>query len=112
MAVRLQAAATKTYWDRALAIARESLPKFVDQPDFAKSREGLSKLLPEMAVALAKRTKNAEKVPLALAKNPRYSPDSQKPWATLQAVENDVALAARCVDRQTDFERATGEIRS
>ena len=126
MALLRQVAATKTDWDRALAIARESLSKFVDQPDFAKSREGLSKLLPEMAVALAKRTKNAEKVPLevrhrqveaavealALAKNPRYTPDSQKPWATLQAVENDVALAARSVDRQTEFERATGEIRS
>ena len=126
MARLRQAAATKTEWDRALAIARESLPKIVDQPDFAKSREGLSKLLPEMAVALGKRTKNADKVPLelrrrqveaavealALAKNPRYTPDSQKPWAALQAVEIEVARAARSVDRQTELERASGEIRS
>jgi hypothetical protein len=126
MARLRQAAATKTDGDRTLAIAREVLPKVVDQPDFAKSREGLSKLLPEMAAALAKRTKNSDKVPielrrrqveaaveaLALAKNPRYTPDSQKPWAALQTAEIEVAIAARSVDRQTELERATGEIRS
>lgn len=121
-----QAAASKTDSLNALAIAREVLPKVVDQPDFPKAREGLSKLLPELAARVVKQAKDGAKASLdqrrnlaeaaveavALAKDPRYTPDSRKPWAALESAESEAALLMRAVDRQTELERATGEIHS
>jgi hypothetical protein len=121
-----QAAASKADSLSALAIARDVLPKVVDRPDFAKAREGLSKLLPQLAARLVKEAKDAPKGTLAqrrklaeaaieavaLAKDPRYTPDSQKPWAALQMIEAEAALLIRAVDRQTEFEQAVAEISS
>jgi hypothetical protein len=120
------ACATKTNWEAALAIANEELPRLVDLPDFANVRDGLAKLLPELAVGLAadakqgvkgsldrrRREVDAALSGLALATNPRYTPDSQKPWALLQTTEDEVALLARAVDRESELEQAAGEIRS
>lgn len=121
-----QAAASKTDWVPALSIAREVLPKAVDQPDFTKAREIVVKILPQMAVGLVKQAKDGAAKPLdqrkrladaaaealAMARDPRYTPDSTKPWTALAAAENDLAPLLRAVDRQTEFDRAAGEIHS
>jgi hypothetical protein len=120
------ACAAKTNWETALAIANEELPRIVDLPDFTNVRDGLAKLLPELAVGLAadakqgvkgsldrrRREVDAALSGLALAKDPRYTPDSQRPWALLQTTEDEVALLARAVDRESELEQAAGEIRS
>ena len=123
---RLRDAVTKANWESALAIAREELPRIVDLPDFANARDALAKLLPQVATGLARQAQEAAKgsldrrrrqidaalLGLTLAKDPRYTPDSQKPWSLLKTTEEEVALLARAVDRETELNRATGEIRS
>ena len=120
------ACAAKSNWEQALAVANEELPRIVTLPDFSSTRETLAKLLPEMAAGLAAQAKDAAKGSLArrrqqvdaallgleIAKDPRYTPDSQKPWALLQSLEDEVALLARVVDRETELDKAAGEIRS
>jgi hypothetical protein len=120
------ACAAKTNWESALVIANEELPRTVDLPDFTNVRDGLAKLLPELAVGLAadakqgvkgsldrrRRQVDAALSGLVLAKDPRYTPDSQKPWSLLQTTEDEVALLARAVDRETELDQAAGEIRS
>jgi outer membrane protein assembly factor BamB len=121
-----QAVAAKTNWEQPLAVASDILPEIVEQPDFIKVRGTLGTILPEMAAGLARQAKDSAKRPLdqrrrqvqaaleglALAKDPRYTPDSQKPWALLPVTEDDVAGLARAVDRDTELERAATEIRS
>jgi hypothetical protein len=120
------ACAAKSNWEKALAIANEELPRIVSQPDFPSVRESVAKLLPEMAAGLAAQAKDAAKgslarrrqqveaalAGLAMAKDPRYTPDLQKPWALLQTLEDELALLARAVDRETELGKAVGEIRS
>ncbi len=98
----------------------------MDLPDFANVRDPLAKLLPQIATGLARQAQEGAKrsldrrrrqvdaalLGLALAKDPRYTADSQKPWALLKTTEEEVALLARAVDRETELNRATGEIRS
>ncbi len=118
--------AAKSNWEQALAVANEELPRIVTLPDFSSTRETLAKLLPEMAAGLAAQAKDAAKgslarrrqqvdaalLGLAITKDPRYTPDSQKPWALLQSLDDEVALLARVVDRETELDKAAGEIRS
>ncbi len=121
-----QSAASKRDWAATLTIAREVLPKAVENSDFVKARDSLAKILPDMAVGLARQAKEGNKKPreqrrqqaqaaaeaLAMAKDPRYTPSTTKPWATLQAVENDVSPLVRDIDRQAELDRAAGEIRT
>jgi hypothetical protein len=123
---RLRDAVTKANWETALAIAGVELPRIVDLPDFTNVRETLAKLLPQVATGLARQAQEGAKgsldrrrrqvdaalLGLALAKDPRYTADSQKPWALLKTTEEEIALLARAVDRETELNRATGEIRS
>jgi hypothetical protein len=123
---RLRDAVTKANWETSLAIAGEDLPQIVDLPDFTNVRDALAKLLPQVATGLARQAQEGAKgsldrrrrqvdaalLGLALAKDPRYTADSQRPWALLKTTEGDVALLARAVDRETELNRATGEIRS
>jgi outer membrane protein assembly factor BamB len=121
-----QAVAAKTNWEQPLAVASDILPEIVEQPDFTKVRGAFGTILPKMAAGLARQAKDGAKRPLdqrrrqaqaaleglALAKDPRYTSDSQKPWAILRTTEDDVAGLARAVDRDTELERAATEIRS
>ncbi len=120
------ACAAKSNWEKALAIENEELPQIVNQPEFSNVRETLAKLLPDIAAGLAAQAKDGIKgslarrrqqvdaaiAGLAIAKDPRYTPDSQKPWALLQTLDSEVALLARAVDRETELDKAAGEIRS
>ncbi|HEV2969921.1 MAG TPA: PQQ-binding-like beta-propeller repeat protein [Pirellulales bacterium] len=121
-----QTVAAKTNWEQALAVARDILPRIVELPDFAKVRDAIGKILSQLVAGLARQAKDGAKGPLdqrrrqaqaaleglTLAKDPRYTPDSQKPWALLQATADDIAGLARAVDRDTELENAAAEIRS
>ena len=121
-----QAFATKTDWSQPLAVAQEVLPQMLAESDFPHVRESVAKMLPEMALGLAKQAKDGAKGPLAmrqqqaqqalaglaLAEDWRYVPDSLRPWAQLQAAGDDVAALARTAARDAELEQAMTAIRS
>ena len=105
--------AAKTDWEQPLAVSREVLPRIVQEPEFSKVREDLAKLLPDMATGLSKQAQagagasleqrrrlveNAEQG-FALANDWRFVPAAQKPWAQMQATEDQLARLAHDLAR-------------
>jgi outer membrane protein assembly factor BamB len=121
-----QAFATKTDWSQPLAVAEEVLPQMLSESDFPKVRESVAKMLPEMALGLAKQAKDGAKGPLelrqrqvqqalaglALAEDWRYAPEPLRPWAQLQAAGDDVAALARAAARDAEMQQSSAAIRA
>ncbi len=121
-----QAFAAKTDWSQPLAVAQQVLPEMLNEADFPKVREAVAKMLPEMAIGLAKQAKDGAKGPLpqrqrqaqmalaglALAEDWRFVPDSLRPWAQLQTTGEEVAVLARSAARDAELEQASAAIRA
>jgi outer membrane protein assembly factor BamB len=116
--------AAKTDWEQQLAAAREVLPRIVQEPEFPKVRDDLAKLLPDMATGLSKQAQagagasleqrrrlveNAEQG-FALANDWRFVPAAQKPWAQMQATEDQLARLAHDLTRDTALEQTVAAV--
>ncbi len=118
--------AAKTDWEQPLAVSREVLPRIVQEPEFSKVREDLAKLLPDMATGLSKQAQagagasleqrrrlveNAEQG-FALANDWRFVPAAQKPWAQMQATEDQLARLAHDFAHDTALEQTVAAVHS